>query len=277
VVALRPPGDRRAPEPITAGLSLRIPLPRPAGTAARPITATYLVTASRSGSSLQVSGLAGPYLLGSSVRARSRPTTGDSTLVTVSAVADCRSPASLAARTRRYLLVGRLTRLDGTTTPVRRRVPVSTVDWSAAVRQDCWQRAAARDVAVDDVVTAPDPTAQGIRLTVRLRSSLAMAVRVGAVDVADVSTLEAAEAGTLPAGGSLALHVRQQVRDCRAGPLSDSVLESTSAGAGLLWSVGPVGRDAAATFVTVLPAAVTSAVRKAELRFCGAQASRTVR
>ena len=275
VVALRPPVQSRAAEPTVTGLSLRIPVPRPAGSAARPITATYRVTAARSGSSLRVDGLTGPHLLGSSVRTESRPTARDSSLVTVSAVADCRSPSSLAAPSGRYVLVGRLTGLDGTTTRTRRRVPTSTVDWAAAVRQDCWQRVAARGVAVDDVTATPDPDGRGIGLVVRLTSSLSMAVRVGAVDVADVSTLEAAESGTLPAGGSLVLHVRLPIRDCRAGTLLDDSFGIAGRPAVLPWSVGPVGGDAAATFVLALPGATTGVVGEARHRFCDARAAGT--
>jgi hypothetical protein len=270
-VALRPPAGSHAAAPTVTGLSLRIPVPRPAGSAARPITATYRVTTSRSGSSLRIDGLSGPYLLGSSVRTSRGSTARDSGRVTVSAVADCRSPSSLEAPAGGYLLEGRLTRLDGTTTRVRRRVATSTVDWSAAVRQDCWQRVAARGVAIDHVVAAPDPSGLGIRLVVRLTSSLVMAVRVGAVDVADVSTLEAAESGTLPPGGSLVLHVRLPIRDCRRGPLLDDPLGAAGRPALRQWSVGPVGGDAAATFVTGVPDGMTDAVGAARRRLCTAR------
>jgi hypothetical protein len=270
VVALRPPAAGLGPGPTLTGMSLLIPPPEPVGAAARPITATYRVTTSRHGESLHLRGLTGPYLLSSSVRASTRSASGGASLVTLRAVADCRSPASLGAPTGRYVVVGRLTRFGFTSTRFRSPVPTSPVNWAAAVRQDCWQRVAARGVAVADVVAAPDPTWSGVLLAVHLASSLDMDVRVGAVDVADVSTLEAAETGILPAGGSLVLHVRQPVRHCGAVSLRD--LARAGSGPGLPWSVGPVDGDAAATFVTMLAKHVTSAIRKSVDRFCAARA-----
>jgi hypothetical protein len=217
---------------------------------------------------MRVHGLTGPHLSAGTVRVVSRRTAAGDVLVTLRAVADCRSLASLNVPGGRYLLVARLT--DGGRSVARARLRASSAqtDWGAAVRQDCWQRVAAGGIEVAGVVAEPVPTARSVQLAVRLTSTLATDVQVGAVDVADVSTLEGADTGTLPAGGTLVLRVRRPVGDCPPsspgggphGPLAVDVLQ---------WSVGPVGVDAAATFLTAVPSAVAETVQDAVRRFCG--------
>jgi hypothetical protein len=184
------------------------------------------------------------------VRSATEP--GGSQVVTVSAVAECRSPSALDPAGARYPVMVRTTGGDGTSARSRPRVPASLVDWAAAIRQDCWQRVAAAGVRVDGVVAAPHQVGRDVLLDVRLTSALDRDVEVAAVDVADVSTIEPADSGLLPAGGSRVVRVRLPVQDCALGP--------RLVGSGLLWSVGEVGEDAAATFVTALSSAADAAV-----------------
>jgi hypothetical protein len=181
-------------------------------------------------------------------------------VVTVSAVADCRSPSALDQAIARYLVIVRTTGLDGASARSLVRVPGSTVDWAAAIRQDCWQRVAAAGVEVDGIVAAQHPLGRDVLLEVRLASTLGRDVEVAAVDVADVSTIESADSGLLPAGGSRVVRVRLPVPDCALGP--------RPVGPGLVWSIGEVGDAAAATFVTGLRPAADAVVRTAAQNRC---------
>ena len=119
---------------------------------------------------------------------------------------------------------------------------------------------AAAGVRVDGIVAAQHPLGRDVLLDVRLASTLDRDVKVAAVDVADVSTIESADSGLLPAGGSRVVQVRLPVPDCALGP--------RPVGSGLLWSIGEVGDDAAATFVTALPPAADAAVLAAAQDRC---------
>jgi hypothetical protein len=134
------------------------------------------------------------------------------------------------------------------------------VDWAAAIRQDCWQRVAAAAVTVVGIGAVQHPLGPDVLLDVRLASTLDRDVEVAAIDVADVSTIESADSGLLPAGGSRVVRVRLPVPDCALGP--------SPVGSGLLWSIGQVGDDTAATFVTPLPAAADAAVLAAAQDRC---------
>lgn len=254
-VALQPPDPERSSASQVVGLAVQIPEPQPAGAPPLAIRATYRVTAMRSGTQVEDLEVTGPHLLGSGEWVRSATEPGGSQVVTVSAVADCRSPSALDPAGARYPVMVRTTGLDGPSAPSRPRVPASPVDWAAAIRQDCWQRVAAAGIRVDGVVAAPHQVGRDVLLDVRLTSALDRDVEVAAVDVADVSTIEPADSGLLPAGGSRVVRVRLPVQDCALGP--------RPVGSGLLWSVGEVGEDAAATFVTAESSAAAAAVLRA--------------
>ena len=256
VVALQPADPRSMSPPRVVGLGVRIPEPQAAGARPRAIRATYRVPTARSGAQVQLLGVTGPYLRGSEVRVRSETEPSGSQVVTVSAVADCRSPSALDQAIGGYPVMVRTTGLDGTSVRSRFRVPASLVDWAAAIRQDCWQRAAAAGVRVERITAAQRPLGRDVLLDVRLASTLDRDVEVAAVDVADVSTIEPADSGLLPAGGSRVVRVRLPVPDCA---LADSRL---------LWSIGAVGDDAAATFVTALPPGADATVRTAAQNRC---------
>jgi hypothetical protein len=260
VVALQPADPQRPSAPRVVGLGVRIPEPQPAGARPRAIRATYRVATARSGTKVQLLGVTGPHLRASEVRARSATEPGGSQVVTVSAVADCRSPSALDEQTARFPVMVRTTGLDGTSAHNLLRVPASLVDWAAAIRQDCWQRVAAAGVRVLGIVVAQHPFGRDVLLDVRLASTLDRDVEVAAVDVADVSTLEPADSGLLPAGGSNVVRVRLPVPSCSLGP--------RPVGSGLLWSIGEVGDEAAATFVTALPPATDAAARAAAENLC---------
>ena len=249
-VALQPTNPQRSSVSRVVSLGVRIPEPQPAGARPRAIRATLRVTTARPGAQVEVLAVTGPHLR-EGMRVRSATGRGGSQVVTVSAVVDCRSPSALDAASARYAVMVRTTGLDGTSTRSRLPVPGSD-DWTAAIRQDCWQRVAAAMVRVDSVVAAPGPVGRDALLDVRLTSTLDRDVKVAAVDVADVSTIEPADSGLLPARGSRLIRVRLQVPDCALRPREfDSEL---------MWSVGGVGEDAAAIFVTALPPSAAAAV-----------------
>lgn len=251
-VALQPPDLERSSASQVVGLAVQIPEPQPSDAPPLAIRATYRVTAARSGTQVEALEVTGPHLLGSGLWVRSDAAPGGSQVVTVSVVADCRSRSALDPADARYPVTVRTTGLDGSSAGSRARVPASLVDWAAAIRQDCWQRVAAAGVRVDGVAAAPHQVGRDVLLDVRLTSALDRDVEVAAVDVADVSTIEPADSGLLPAGGTRVVRVRLPVQDC--------ALEPRLVGSGLLWSVGEVDEDAAATFVTALSPAADAAV-----------------
>ena len=260
VGALQPADSQRPPASRLVGLGVQIPEPQPADARPRAIRATYRLATTRSGTHVELLGVSGPHLRGSEVRARSATAPGGSQVVTVSAVADCRSPSALDRTIAPYPVAVRTTGPDGTSARGRLRVPAPLVDWAAAIRQDCWQRVAAAGVTVAGVVAVQHPLGPDVLLDVRLASTLVRDVEVAAIDVADVSTIEPADSGLLHAGGSRIVRVRLPVPDC--------ALDPSPVGSGLLWSIGEVGDDAAATFVTPLPAAADAAVLAAAQDRC---------
>jgi hypothetical protein len=260
MVALQPADSQRSSASRVVGLGVRIPEPQPAGARPRAIRATYRLAPARSGTKVELLGVTGPHLRDSEVRVRATAEASGSEIVTVSAVADCRSPSALDESIARYPVRVRTTGLDGTSARSLFRVPASLVDWAAAIRQDCWQRVAAAGVRVDGIVATQHLLGQDVLLDVRLASTLDRDVQVAAVDVADVSTIEPADSGLLPAGGSRVVRVRLPVPDCALGP--------RPVGSGLLWSIGGLGDDAAATFVTALPPAADAAVLAAAQDRC---------
>jgi hypothetical protein len=252
VVALHPADSQRPPTSRLVGLGVQIPAPQAAGAPPRAIRATYRLAVARSGTRVELLGVSGPHLRGSEVRVRSAPAPDGSQIVTVAAVADCRSPSALEEATARYPVRVRRIGLDGTSARSLLRDPANFVDWAAAIRQDCWQRVAAAGVRVVGIVAGQQPLGRDALLDVRLASTLDRDVEVTAVDVADVSRIEPADSGVLPAGGARVVRVRLPVPDCALGP--------RPVGSGLLWSIGEVGDDAAATFVTALPPAADAAL-----------------
>jgi hypothetical protein len=94
-------------------------------------------------------------------------------------------------------------------------------------------------------------------LEVSLRSTLAQDVELRVVDIADVATVDAADAGVLPAGSTRAFRVRLPVGDCAAPGLP-----------ALQWSVGPVGADPVTVLSTPLDPAPRAGVDAALRRAC---------
>jgi hypothetical protein len=79
-----------------------------------------------------------------------------------------------------------------------------------------------------------------------------------AVDIANISTVEAANSRVLLPGGEGLLHVRLPVPDCAVPPSPQS----------LTWIVGPAGEDPAASFVTALRGADQRAITAAARKLC---------
>jgi len=97
-----------------------------------------------------------------------------------------------------------------------------------------------------------------VQLAVRLTSAMPTAVQVRAVDIADVSTVDAADSRVLLPGVPRVVHVRVPVRDCAVPPAPQD----------LTWVVGPPRGDPAATFATPLDPADQRSVTVAAERAC---------
>lgn len=249
------------PSPVT-GVAIRVPPPVADGGAPMPIRATYRVQAPPSGGRVTVDRVTGPFF------AAARDPGGPASVVTVSAVASCADPASLDTTSGPHRVELTVTGVDGRRSHRSVLVAPSPVDWAAAVRQDCWQRTAARGIEVVGV-QARGPGTRQLLLTVRLRNTLPRPVQLWAVDIADVDTIDAADTGVLEPGASRAFTVRLPVADCAVPVLPLPVDRvGTDDGADLVWSVGPAGGDPAALFVTRLPAGRLAVLRGALLRAC---------
>jgi hypothetical protein len=274
VLALRPASAPPLPKAQLTGVSIEVPAARPGGSGPRPIVATYRVKPIGSGTHVAVIGVSGPFVKTSVARAVADPAAAAGTVVTVKAVADCTDAASLDTTTGPYLVAVTRTNSHGRSATGRVRVPRSPVDWAAAVRQDCWQRTAARGIVIDAIGAERDPRSHQLVLTVTLHSTIPGEVRVRVIDVADVATLDEADSGTLRAGAERAFRVRWPTVDCSLPVLPFSNVSSgTRRGRridtpALAWSIGPVGGDPAALFMTALSPGQITTVRESVRRLC---------
>jgi hypothetical protein len=272
VVALQPPPGPSPAGPPLVGVAIEVRAPAPLGPTARPVVATYRLSAAGAAARVAVTGVTGPFVGSSEVRRASRR--GSATVFTVSATPDCRNAASLDARGGRYLVVTTHTGPDGRPARARVLLPGSRVDWAAAIRAACWEQLAGQGIEVAAVRAAPDRASRRVVLAVSLRSSLPRDVEVGAIDVANVATLSAADAGILHSGSDAVLHVRWPIEDCASPALPPTAYVAADEDAvdrpvaTLAWSVGPPGKDPAALTVTVLSPTQLATVRDAVARVC---------
>jgi hypothetical protein len=278
VVAVAAVSHQREPGPplsaAITGLSIQV-APQTTRDADSPevaqIVATYRVRRPASGGRLEVQGVSGPLVRASSA-SRGPTSAGGTTVVTVTARPDCSSPDSLEVTTGSYVL--QVTRAGGADSGSASAIQVtgSPLDWSGAVRQDCWQDFAAQSLRVSGVRADVRPDSPQIDLQVSLHSTLPQDVRVQVVDIADVTTLVAPDAGTVRQGGVRVFRVRLPVPDCASGALPMSTVPSAASGGGpepvLEWSLGPVEGEPIALLRTVLSSADRSAVRAAVRRVC---------
>jgi hypothetical protein len=270
VIARRP----SPPPPLSAsvsGLSIQVaPQPVAAATVA-PIVATYRVTP-HPGQRVAVDGVVGPLLGPSS--ATTQPSSGGTSVVTITARPDCSGPTSLDPPAGTYRLAtagsGRLT------------VATSPVDWSGAVRQACWQAFAARDLTLTALEPQVREDSPQIDLRVTLHSNLPRQVVVHVVDIANVTSFQVSDFGPVSTGSARTFRVRLPSADCKTEALPMSTESESSLAIGsndlsanetgtrpvLEWSVGELDGAPIALFRTVLTAAQESAVRSAVHQVC---------
>jgi hypothetical protein len=273
-LALRPAGEPPLPRARLTGVSIEVPAAHAGGGDARPIVATYRIKPIGSGTHVAVTGISGPFVKASVARPVAAPSPVSGAVVTVSAIADCTGAASLDTTKGPYLVTVTRTNSHGRSARERVRVPASPVDWAAAVREDCWQRRATRGIVIEGVGAERDAESHQLVLTVTLRSALPEDVHVRVIDVADVATLDAADSGTLRAGAEHAFRVRWPTVDCSLPVLPFSNVSSgTRRGRhidtpALAWSIGPVGGDPAALFMTSLSPSQLTAVQDSVRLLC---------
>lgn len=254
------------------GLSIEVPPPALGAPDPRPIVATYRVGSKASGMRFTVHGVTGPFIGHSEGRRVVGSAAGQAQLFRVTVRPDCSDPSSLDRTGASYLVA--LTRRDsgGRSASGRVRVASSTVDWGAAIRQDCWQQRAAGSIQVDGLVAEADPHRGLLDLRVSLRSTLPADSRVRVIDIANVSTIDAADSGILRAGATHPFHVRWPVADCSSPVPPLSTLGAPALGGGiapaLAWSVGPVRGDPAAVLTTALSRRQLATIHQALAALC---------
>jgi hypothetical protein len=273
LVAVRPPPQETLSRAAVEGVSIEVPPPRTGATDTRPIVATYRVGSSVSGMRFTVHGVTGPFIGRSEGRRVVGSGTGPARLFRVTVRPDCSDPASLDGTDAAYLVA--LSRRDsgGTSVSGRIRVASSPVDWGAAIRQDCWQQRAASGIHVEGLTTEVDRRRRLLDLRVSLRSTLPEDIRVRVIDIADVSTIDAADSGTLRSGATHVFVVRWPAADCSSSVLPLSRFRPTAEAGGdaapdLAWSVGPVGKDPAALVATAFSSRQLSSVGEAVAALC---------
>ncbi len=266
-VALRPAPPLPPTGAALSGLSIEVALAQPAGPgaaapAAGRITATYRVGTDPAAGRVVVESVSGPFLGPSSVRGSMAGTTarsgGGGESVAVSATPDCRDARSLDPAPSPYRVTLRRTDPAGRTARGVLVLPDSPANWAAAVRQDCWQTVGAA-LRVEAVTADPSRHPGRLDVTVVLRSALTRDVGIGVVDIANVATTDAADAGPLPAGTRRAYRVRLPVTGC-----------TPAAGVALTWAVGPVGTDPVTLVATPLTPDQLAVIDAAARRSCRA-------
>ena len=227
VVVRRPAALPALSDALVTGVSIDVRPPSIDGTPGA-IVATYQVAKSPTGVRFSVDGVTGPFVRASTIRRT--PAAGDvGEVFVVSAEPDCSDPASLDAVRSPYLLSMRVAAPNGRSSGGQLHLTGGLVDWDAAVRQDCWQGLMARSLHVEGVRTELHKAARRVDLSVSLRNSSPRGIRVHVIDIADVSTVEAADSGVLSAGAEATLRVRLQIRDCSSPVLPVSTFVTDDA------------------------------------------------
>ncbi len=269
VHALRPPGVSAPAAPRLLGVSVAVPPPGPGRAIGAPVVATYRFTSPSPGTRFGVTGVTGPLVLRSTSHRVAPPDGSHDAVFRVSATPAChgREPSQ-----PHYVVTMTRTASDGESTSRQLRSR-ATVDWGMALRQVCWQELSARSVRIAGLRAEPGGRSRQIVLTVTLHNALSDDIGIQVIDVADVSTLSASDAGQLRAGADRDFRVRWPVADCGVPTLPEHTFVSTSRAAGqvlpaLEWSVGPGDTDPAALFVTPLSTGQLATIHAAINRLC---------
>jgi hypothetical protein len=215
------------------------------------ITGTYDVAMGDQGAGLVVNRVVGPLIRSSS--GASRGGTDGAESLTVTALPDCTSPASLDRPSERYYLDLTRTGFDGRAEGLRIAAPTDLVDWGAALSRECWRQLASLELTPLTVRATVADGGRLVLLDVTLRNGLGRDVQVQVVDVAEAAALDAADSGVLGQGSQRTFSVRLPVPDCAASVPTEL----------LSWSVGPVGGDPTAVVSTALSPEQASTVRTA--------------
>ncbi len=238
------------------------------------LVGTYRVTPADPRTTVTVDGVVGPGIRASGSRGRAG---GDGDDRAVAALPDCADPRSLDGPASGYALDTTRTGPGGRAVRERIPVPGGIVDWGSAVRRACWA-AAGRDLVPVSLATRVAADGRRVTLDVGLRNGMGRDVEVHAVDVADVATLDAADAGVVATGATRTLRVRVPVTDCaRADGAPGSMAARSGVPASLPWAVGPVGDAPVAVVAVPLTPAQVAAAARAVRAACGSGPSLVVR
>jgi hypothetical protein len=224
------------------------------------VTIAYDVAPAPHGSTFSVRGVEGAAIRASSARVVTTSRTGQRVLVT--AVPDCTDAHSFDGVATDYHLLVTRTDPDGRSATGAADAPGTVL--ADEVRRTCWARLGSTALASTVIATRVDQHLRQLVLSVRMTNTSGRAVRLSAVDIADVSTIDPADSAVIQDGSSAVLHVRLPAAVClerRAG--------SRRPGASLNWAVGAPDGDVAAVVSVAVPAMSRRLVSAGLDELCG--------
>lgn len=217
------------------------------------LTATYTVTGTRAGETVEVIGISGPGLRTSRAQPAAFPVGGDDPDTDVSAVIDCTEASALTARDDQYSVwIRRTDRWDRAVTEPR-PLPGTGASWAGTIRMICWPDTSSRLLSVDDVQARPDLLRGSVTLLLTLSSRMPVAVRIGTEAIyGDAVAIGRTFAPVLDPGGSAEIDVLLDINSCDAVSVpawwSGSAAGYTALAPGLLYSIASLdGADVAST------------------------------
>ena len=174
----------------------------------------------------------------------------------------------VASRAASYRLTARRTDRHGRTSLFRVKAPTVPVSLGTAARTVCFERQATEALSVTKIRrTARSWDSDRLIVEARLANAGAVPLSVRTLDVADVSSLEDADAAVLAASQSRWLLIRL--------PAHCSVPDS--APTAMAWAVGPVGGEPRTVVRTALSTGHLWSLNSLLARYCAATSSASVR
>jgi hypothetical protein len=230
------------------------------------VTAAYDVAAGAHGSVTTVSGVEGPGIRAWSVRVVSESATGQR--VVVSAVPDCAETVTLDSAPTDYRLLLSRTDADGRSASGTTATPGTAL--ADGVRRTCWTLLGSSEVMPSALDARIDAHLDQLVLSVTMTNASARGVRLGAIDIADVSTIDPADTQVLAAGTSRVIRVRLPSTVCGAvrAPTGLRAVGST-----LTWAIGPPSGQVEAVVSTAVPQALRARISEGLDHLCGASPS----
>jgi len=185
--------------------------------------------------------------------------------VLVSAVPECADLLTLDSSPTDYRLLLSRTDADGRSASGTTATPDTAL--ADGLRRTCWTLLGSTEVQPSALEWRIDTHLDQLVLSVTMANVSRQGVRLSAVDIADVSTIDPADTQVLAAGTSRVLRVRIPSTVCSAvmAPTGTPVPGST-----LTWAIGSPGGQVEAVVGTPLPRALRARIAAGLDDLCGA-------